>query len=243
MAITFLKKDLLDTSLILDGGNDVKPLSFQISTDDLSHSTVSPSFASPSGSTYRFTHGLNVTTDSDTLPQITNSGYSPVDRVYPHIFDRAQPTGLVIELVKESSSEAKLALESFGEPDMSSMCTHLTNIAVKMREAYPLAGFNRSLASVIAFLRRSTLLASSSDINRASLNLLITTLNAILIDPMINLNDATDMVDNLSRHGWRGEKAEVDSLFSALIESDVDEEIRQKLLFPDDKKASNEEAL
>lgn len=176
----------------------------------------------------RFRNDLNVTNiGSDYLSDITKE-LSPIDRVYPHIFDVQTPSGNVLGLLKDSINEATLALEAYSEPDMASLSTHLTKIAVIMSKAHTMADFNRSFSGVISYIRRATLTTPPDQLDRAGLNIMINVLNAILLDPMINLDDASDLTEKLSRQGWTGELDIIEILIQALI-NDTQEEAQTEL--------------
>lgn len=176
----------------------------------------------------RFSQDLNATNLGSEVPNNTTLERSPVDRVYPHIFDNQTISGGVLALFKDSVSEAKLAVEAYNEPDMVAVGTRLTNIAVIMSKAHPMADFNRSLSGVISYIRRATLTTPAVQIDRPALNIMINVLNAILLDPMINLDDASDLTEKLSQYGWTGELDVIEKLIAALMTDTDDEEIQEE---------------
>lgn len=59
-------------------------------------------------------------------------------------------------------------------------------------------------------------------------------LEQVFSNPMLDLSDASDLVDKLSEEGWRGEHMVAQQLFAALLNDlELDDEMRQALLFSD----------
>ncbi|MFH1493721.1 MAG: hypothetical protein ABIG70_02870 [Pseudomonadota bacterium] len=146
---------------------------------------------------------------------------SPVDRIYPHLFDDSGPAARVRILIQRAIDDANIALEAFGEADLEGVGTRLTYIASTMSAAYEVIDFNESLAGAIAFLRRSTVTASGFDVSRSALNCLVQVLNSLRINPMVDLDEAAELVDTLSREGWNGEHLAIEALIAALIPNSV----------------------
>lgn len=180
----------------------------------------------------RIFSNFNSTEDMPRIAEVGNE--SPIDRIYPHVFDVNTVSGSVLNLIKEAIDDANNALVSFGEPDLDAVASRLTTIAALMSKAYPLIDFNRSLAGVIAFIRRAALITEPDTIGRSSLNALSTTLSSIHRNPMIDLDDASKFVSTLTKEGWKGELQSVTNLISAFLE-DIDIEESQTELFPNNK--------
>lgn len=168
------------------------------------------------------------------------SGPSPITRIYPHVFDEDLGPGQAYVHIQNAVRDGELAIEAFGEPDLDAVTTHLGQIAAAMRTAYPLTDFNDSLGGVVAFIRRATLVASIGELSRSALNALVYALRSIASNPMLDLEEASDLVDKLANEGWHGEHKVADELVAALIDqSGLDEQIRQALLFPESQVAED----
>ncbi len=165
----------------------------------------------------RLSSGLKSTSLDEDI-SINDNVKLSIDRIYPHIFDEGAQTGQAIVFIKNALHDAKLALEAFGVSDFSDVDTRLTQIAAAMNRAYPLTLFNESLGAVISFIRRATLAASIDDISRPSLNALVHVLHSIALNPMIDLDDASDLVEKLSNDGWCGEHGVANQLITALLD-------------------------
>ena len=86
-----------------------------------------------------------------------------------------------------------------------------------MSTIYPHTKFNEPLGASISYIRRATLLTSIDDISRSSLNSLIQALDFINDNPYLTLDEATDLIDKLSKEGWKGELDLSSELISALL--------------------------
>jgi len=142
----------------------------------------------------------------------------PIERVYPHLFDDEGPASLVRSHISNALKDSQQALESFGEADLESVGTLLILIATKMSSVHPLTEFNESLGAVVSFVRRATLTASSPDITRSALNALVHVLQSAAANPMLDLDEASDLVDKLSAEGWHGEHKIVSDLVAVLLD-------------------------
>ncbi len=143
---------------------------------------------------------------------------TPVERIYPHIFDDAVETGQARINLLSALKDAQSALESFGEADITSISTRITLIASTMSNTHRLTEFNESLGAVVSFLRRAMLSASAADITRPALNVLVHVLQNISSNPMIDLDDAGELVEKLSDEGWQGEYGFADAIVAALFD-------------------------
>ncbi|MCR4304884.1 MAG: hypothetical protein NUV63_11805 [Gallionella sp.] len=143
---------------------------------------------------------------------------SPIERVYPHLFDDEGPANLVRSYISNALKDAQQALESFGEADLESVGTLLILVATKMSSAHPLSEFNESLGAVVSYVRRATLTASNADITRSALNALVHVLQSASANPMLDLDEASDLVEKLTAEGWHGEHKVVSELVAALLD-------------------------
>lgn len=155
--------------------------------------------------------------------------HTPIDRIYPHIFDPETQAGKVLPLIQHAIDDTTLALEAYGVPDMDATSTHLTNVAASMKSANSLIDFNKSLNGIVSYIRRATLTVDINNISRSSLNTLANTLQSILQNPMVDLDDASDLVEKLSSDGWKGEFEVVEALIAALLDDTDNDEIQAEL--------------
>lgn len=178
----------------------------------------------------RFTTESNNTGDDTKESDLERA--SPTNRIYPHVYDSSTNAGNVLVLIQQAIVDVERALDAFGEPDLGAVMTQLTNVAVNMRSAHSLIDFNRSLGGLVSYVRRATLVTPIENIQRSSLNALDNVLQAIHQNPMLDLDDASDLVEKLSVEGWLGEIDTVGKLITALLEDSENEEL-QAQLFPD----------
>lgn len=141
-----------------------------------------------------------------------------VERIYPHVFDEDAATGQVRNNILNALDNAQDALDFYSVPDLESMSTKITVIAVIMRSTHLLTEFNESLGAVVSFLRRATLNTPSEEMNRSALNALVNALQLIATNPMIDLDEACDLIDKLSNDGWRGEHGVAEELVAMLFD-------------------------
>lgn len=184
-------------------------------------------------SSQRVDIGTAITADFDRVSiEIGSSKTSPVDRIYPHAFDKTTNAGRVVALIERALVDARLATEAFGEPDIAAVSTHLTNVAAVLKTAFAMIDFNKSLGPVVSFIRRATLTTSADGIDRLSLNTLTSVLQSIRHNPMIDLDDASELFERLSNDGWRGEIKAVDSLIALLLADGEDGKVRADQALP-----------
>lgn len=161
-------------------------------------------------------------------------GIPPVARIYPQIFDEKLPAGQALVYIHNAHKDAQSALDAFGAPDFQAVATRLAQIAATMAKTHSLTGFNENFGAVVSFIRRATLLVSPEEISRSALNSLIHALRSLSSNPMIDLDESSDLVDTLINEGWQGEHGVADALIAALInETDIETEEKQTLLFPE----------
>ena len=154
-----------------------------------------------------------------------------VERIYPHVFDVNTNAGKVLDLINQANQELEKAIDAFGKPDLPSVLSSLTNISVLFNTSYAFIDFNRDLRALVGFMKRATLVTPEEDISRSSLNALTSVIDSVIQNPMLNLNDASDMCERLSREGWKGEIDAVNILVKALLDEGILEE-NQIELFP-----------
>lgn len=174
------------------------------------------------------------------ITQISATGSAEVNasvpvlarRMYPHVFDEDAPTGKISIFIRSALSSSRSALDAYGEPNLSGVASYLAQVATSMRSAYPLTEFNENLGAVVAFIRRAVLANQASDLSRPALNALISALQSVESNPLIDLNDATDLIDRLSSVGWQGEYGDANRLISLLLdEGTTDDEEPQRDFF------------
>ncbi len=142
----------------------------------------------------------------------------PIDRIYPHLFDESTTEGQVRIHIGGALKDAQRALNAFGELDYELIGSSLACIASGMAQAHKNTTFNESLGAVVSFIRRATLIASSAEISRSELNALVLVLRAIDKNPMVDIEEAAELIDQLEGHGWVGNHDVTDALISALFD-------------------------
>lgn len=156
----------------------------------------------------------------------------PVKKIYPHVFDENTKAGQSLVYLRNAINDAKVAIDAFGEPDLQAVGTRLSQIAVTMGKVYSLSDFNASLSGVVSFIRRASLAVSNEELTRSALNCLVHALEMITANPMLDLDEASDLVDKLASDGWRGEHKIVNELIVALADdNDMTTNELQALLF------------
>lgn len=176
--------------------------------------------------------GTNSTIDPLNKSQSSQSKSIPVERIYPHVFDENEDTGQAIVNIKIALSDAKLALESYSEADIANINTRLTLIATTMSNTHELTKFNESLGAVVSYIRRATLNTPTDEINLPSLNGLVHVLLTISKNPMIDLNEASELIDKLSDEGWKGDYGFAETLLAAFfddLEIDTDASLQASI--------------
>lgn len=156
----------------------------------------------------------------------------PVNRIYPHVYDENIQAGQVHISLQAAISDTREALNAIGVPDLQAISSRLTNVAAAMKRAHLLTDFNESLGGVVSYIRRAALATPIDDVDRSALNSLLQVLQAMEANPMLDLDDAADLVDKLANEGWRGEHDLANELIKSLF-SDCEEvpEDLQSLLF------------
>lgn len=157
---------------------------------------------------------------------------TPVERMYPHLFDQELQAGQALIHIRNAIRYMQATLDAFAEPDLDAAGGSLAQLATALSTAYPLTDFNPSLGGVVAFIRRAVLAASVTDISLSGLNALQFVLRGICDNPLLDLDDAADSIDRLEREGWRGEHEVADKIVAALLgdlEFDENEEVQARL--------------
>ena len=217
MSVIYLNQKTLDPDLIITGDVN-EPVSISTASNTIHLSTP----------LQRISKYINNTGEEINDFISRDSAHASIHRLYPHIFDTNSQAGEAIALIQHAKNDAILALDSFGEPDLNSTVSHLTNVASAMNSANQLINFNKSLNGVVSYIRRATLTVDINDISRSSLNTLASTLQSILENPMIDLDNASDLVEKLSSDGWKGEIEFVEALIAALL-TDTEDNVQTEL--------------
>lgn len=178
------------------------------------------------------------TVGSQTTPESSQSlniegGHVSIERLYPHVYDESAESGQALLYVQSALSDVHAALDDYSNADLPAISTRLSQVAAAMNKAHPLTYFNESFGAVISFIRRATLIANSSDVSLPSLNALLSALRALSSNPMLDLDKASEIVEELSLLGWNGEHAVGGEILAALLsDTDLEHEQVQALLFP-----------
>lgn len=143
--------------------------------------------------------------------------------LYPHLFDTNQAPGQVLAFIKNAEADARQALDAFSDSDFADLSSRLTYVANAMGQAFPLTTFNEDFGIVVAFIRRATLAADASAMERSALNVLVSVLRDLSKRPSLDLDDAGAMVDKLRNEGWEGRHAGAEALLAELfpVQNDV----------------------
>lgn len=156
-----------------------------------------------------------------------------IERMYPHVFDMQLEGGEVLVLVQVALKDVQTALNDFSNADLQTLSSRLSQVAAAMKKAQSLTYFNESFGAVVSFIRRATLSAVVADISLSALNALLSVLHTLLSNPMLNLDEASDLVERLSDEGWKGEHSVAGEILSALLDgTELDHAQIQTLLFP-----------
>lgn len=142
------------------------------------------------------------------------------DRMYPQAFDVNAKAGNARVQIERAKGDACRALDFFNVSDISSMATQFGLIGACLLSAYQRTDFNDALASAIAYIRRAVLVADPTSISRSELNSLVVALRSISANPMIDLEEAAELVNALAATGWKGENKVVADLVAAFLEDD-----------------------
>lgn len=165
------------------------------------------------------------------------TGQALPDRMYPQAFDANSKAGFARVQIEKAKDDAIRALDFFNVSDISSMATQFSLIAACLLSAYRRADFNDALASVVAYIRRAVLVVDPTSASRQEVNSLVTALRSITMNPMIDYEEAANLVNALAAAGWNGENDAVAELVSAFLEdkNDGDETSEREVsLFRDD---------
>lgn len=163
-------------------------------------------------------------TDSDS-PQEATEAIAEAHRIYPHVFDEATNAGEALGYIRAAIQDARDALDDFGDANLQSIGTRLSQIAQLLKKAYSISHANDPFAAVISFLRRATLTLSPEDITFPQLNSLLGALKQIADNPLLSLDEATDLIEKLTSDGWTGEHEAVEKIVTMLIDAQGQEAV------------------
>jgi hypothetical protein len=155
----------------------------------------------------------------------------PIARLYPHVFDDAVPEGQSRTHLLSGLADARLAQDAMSESDFDELGFRLGLVANSLRSAHESAPDNIAYRSVVAFIRRAALVAQPTEVSRSALNALAVALRTLSENPLIDLEDAAELSDQLASEGWRGDHAIAKEVIAGMLE-EIDPEIaKQKWLF------------
>jgi hypothetical protein len=69
----------------------------------------------------------------------------------------------------------------------------------------------------VSYVRRAVLCAAVPDLETQQLMLLARSLVSLHQQPMVSLDEATDMIEELENAGWRGRHSDVAAFVAALV--------------------------
>jgi hypothetical protein len=148
---------------------------------------------------------------------VTPSAHDVTRRAYPLAYDPQGPAGPALALLTEVDELARSITDAYSEGDIGTFGSRLAMIAALLAKAYPHTGFNPALGAAVSFLRRATLLADASQCGFEEIMALSKAARHIAENPLIPLEDSTDLVIELEAHGWVGADPEIEALAKALF--------------------------
>jgi hypothetical protein len=160
-----------------------------------------------------------------------DTGKAPLDRVYPHLFDETGIAGAARIHLAQALKDAQLALLAFGEADFDTLGTRLTLVATSMAAAHRHTEFNENIGAVASYIRRAALTAASADVSRAALNALVNSIESVLANPSMDLDEAAELTERLECEGWTGDHELVSQLIEAMLGDTNAPEVHQGVLF------------
>lgn len=199
--------DLRQLSFELIGGAQTShPL-----TDTLAAEVVASVHASATGA------------ENDRKPNTAPPSAIVTERAYPHRYDpEAGQSGAAMSLIGRAQLEALAALDAWGESNLDEVSSRLSLVATNVATAHKYTTFNASLGAVVSHVRRAVLCAAVVDLDTQQLMLLARTLTNLHQQPMVTLDDATDMIEEMEAAGWRGRHPDVAAFVEALAVSAED---------------------
>ena len=170
-------------------------------------------------------HGLSstptVTATSSAALEVGGQGTAPTPEViYPHIFDPdAGTTSQAMRLIGQAVNHAQSAVEAYGAGELSEVSSALGLVAAAAASAHASTTFNESLGAVVSYVRRAALTAHVADVSLPQLMALVKALRALREQPMISLEAAAGLIDELEQVGWSGMESDVAAFVKALFEA------------------------
>jgi hypothetical protein len=158
---------------------------------------------------------------SEELPAVVPAAApTPLDvtkRAYPLAYDPEGPAGPALELLNQVNELASSITQAYSEGDMATIGSRLAMIAALLANAYPYTAFNPALGAAVSFLRRATLLADVSQCGFEELMALAKAGRVLAENPLISLDESTDLVMELEGQGWVGADPDVVQFVAALF--------------------------
>jgi hypothetical protein len=138
--------------------------------------------------------------------------------LYPHVFDEtAGPAAIALRLLARAKDDAQNGADAYSDGDIGALSTSLGLVATAMAAAHSHTGFNESFGAVVSHIRRATLRADVTNVSLPQMVVLVKVLRELLQNPMIGLDSAAGLVDELADADWQGEQTEVHEFISALF--------------------------
>lgn len=144
-------------------------------------------------------------------------------RIYPHVFDEATKTGEALTLIQKAIEDVRLAIDDFTDANLQSIGTRFSQIALLLKKAYGISHANDPFAAVISFVRRAILIFAPEDASLPQLNSLLVALKKLADNPLLSLDDATDLIDKLTDDGWDGQHEAVEKIVAMLLNEQENE--------------------
>jgi len=127
-------------------------------------------------------------------------------------------------LIRQALEDARAAADAYNNVNLREVSSRLGLIATSMARAHLHTEFNECLGAIVSYIRRATLQLDAAQISLAQIVVLIKALSTLLSQPMLNLNAAADLTDEMERTGLRGEHKDVEALIASLLEDREDTE-------------------
>lgn len=158
----------------------------------------------------------------DQTPETATDVSPSAERVYPHLYDREPGSaGIVMTLIVQAASDSEAAVDAFSSADFEELSTRLGIVAAAMAAAHPYTSFNECLGAILSYIRRATLRAEVTSVTLEQLMGLGKILQTLPNMPMIDLDAASGLVDELAAQGWDGEHREVNEFVAQLFQDDA----------------------
>lgn len=144
----------------------------------------------------------------------------PADRLYPHLFGEGAQGGEALSLLCSAGKDCQVALDAYAQGDFEEVGSRLSSVAAATAAAHRLLQFSAPLGAVVGFVRRAVLRSIATEVTRPGLNVLKSTLGRLARAPVLDMNEAAELIDRFASEGWDGELEIVNSAIDLLLRND-----------------------